>query len=63
MTERPQSDIDFDRQKAEAQTEIAQLYEKYSHEAVVAAMSELLHKKTLNRCQEEFNTGSERGGE
>lgn len=59
MTERPQSDIDFDRQKAEAQTEIARLYKKYSHEAVVAAMSELLHKKTLEHCQEEFNSSSE----
>lgn len=62
MTERPQSDIDFDRQKAEAQTEIAQLYKKYSHEAVFAAMSELLHKKTLEHCQEEFNCSGEQDG-
>ena len=50
---------EFDQQKAEASMAIAELYEQYSYEAVMAAALDLIHNEVSNEFREEY--GREHG--
>ena len=52
---------EFDQQKAEARMAIVELYDKYSYEAVMAAMLDLTNNELSNRLREEY--GREYGDE
>jgi len=44
---------EFDRQKAEASMKIAELFDEYSPEAVMAAMLDVIHDNMSNEFREE----------
>jgi hypothetical protein len=54
QTARYEWQTEFDRQKAEASTKITELYDRYSYEAVMAAMLDLIHDNISDKFREEY---------
>lgn len=59
MTNKPQWKVDYDRQKAELQTEMAEVLTGYPEPVVREALAELLTHEVNDQARREYSNDSE----